>query len=121
MALANILFISPANKTILFEHKPSTTAYLDGMTMDTDGNLWVACFGGGCCIKINPDTGKVIQTVEIPDKNVTSLTFGGNNLDVLFVTSGHINPDGDKTIGGTYAVYGLGVKGCRNIPFDIKI
>lgn len=59
----------------------------DGMTIDREGMLWVAHWGGGCVSRWNPHTGEQIGTVEVPAKNVTSCTFGGEALDELYITT----------------------------------
>ncbi len=59
----------------------------DGMTMDKDGNLWIAMYGGYKVIQVNPTTGKKLNEVSVQDKNVTSCTFGGKQLDILFITT----------------------------------
>ncbi|PSN54701.1 hypothetical protein C0J52_04891, partial [Blattella germanica] len=87
----------------------------DGMTMDNNGNLWVACFFGGRVININPRTGELIRFVEIPAKRVTSLMFGGPNLDILYVTTSRygLSKEQVKTqplAGSVFAVSCLGVK-----------
>lgn len=42
----------------------------DGMTMDSDGNLWVAVFDGGRILHINPQTKELINTITFPAKQV---------------------------------------------------
>ena len=37
----------------------------DGMTIDVDGNLWVASVFGARVIKVNGNTGKLLQEVQI--------------------------------------------------------
>jgi sugar lactone lactonase YvrE len=59
----------------------------DGMTIDREGMLWVAQWGGSCVSRWNPHTGKQIGKVEVPAKNVTSCTFGGEALDELYITT----------------------------------
>ncbi|KAL7983771.1 hypothetical protein Chor_000647, partial [Crotalus horridus] len=59
----------------------------DGMCIDTEGKLWVACYGGGRVIRIDPETGKRIQTVKLPVDNTTSCSFGGYDYSELYVTS----------------------------------
>ena len=61
----------------------------DGMTMDRDGNLWVALWGGGRVVVID-QSGKLIDQILLPVSQVTSVTFGGANLDQLFITSARI-------------------------------
>ena len=58
----------------------------DGMTMDVDQCLWVACWGGSCVMRFDPD-GKAMQRISLPASQITNCTFGGENLDRLFVTS----------------------------------
>ncbi|MNR21440.1 L-arabinolactonase [compost metagenome] len=59
----------------------------DGMTIDREGMLWVAHWGGGCISRWNPRTGEQLAKVEVPAKNVTSCTFGGDLLDELYITT----------------------------------
>lgn len=61
--------------------------YFDGMTIDVDGNLWVAIWGGGCVLHIDSRTGETIGRVEVPTQHVSNCTFGGSDLDTLFITS----------------------------------
>lgn len=58
----------------------------DGMTIDTDGNLWVAMWGGAKVVVVNPD-GITVARIPFPVTNVTSLTFGGADMSTLFVTT----------------------------------
>ncbi|RZC40812.1 regucalcin-like, partial [Asbolus verrucosus] len=67
----------------------------DGMTIDSDGNLWVAVFGGNRVIKIDgkkPET--LLDSIQLPALQVTSVVFGGPNLDELYVTSAALEVDG---------------------------
>lgn len=59
----------------------------DGMTIDREGMLWVAHWGGGCVSRWNPHTGEQLTKVEVPAKNVTSCTFGGDAFDELYITT----------------------------------
>lgn len=59
----------------------------DGMTIDRDGMLWVAHWGGGCVSRWNPHTGEQLAKIEVPAKNVTSCTFGGDAFDELYITT----------------------------------
>jgi sugar lactone lactonase YvrE len=59
----------------------------DGMTIDSDGMLWVAHWGGSAIRCWNPDSGKMIHNIDIPAPHVTSCTFGGKNLNTLYITS----------------------------------
>ena len=58
----------------------------DGSTIDEEGYLWNAQVIGGELIRYAPD-GSVERRIGMPVKNITSVMFGGDNLDVLYVTS----------------------------------
>ena len=61
-----------------------------------------------------PD-GTLDRMIEFPVRNLTSVMFGGKNLDVLYVSSMGRPIRGvrqtEAEAGGLFAVYGLGVKG----------
>ncbi|KAI4465925.1 regucalcin [Holotrichia oblita] len=86
----------------------------DGMTIDTNGNLWIASIGDSKIIQIDPKKpNTLLQTIEMPVKQVTCVVFGGPNYEDLYVTTASISvrnapaPEG----GWTYKITGLGVKG----------
>lgn len=56
---------------------------------------------------------KIILEIPIPAKQVTSVAFGGENLDILFVTTAATTRDGEQPpqAGQLFKVIGLGVKG----------
>jgi sugar lactone lactonase YvrE len=58
----------------------------DGITMDAEGFIWVACFSGAKVLRID-DQGKVEREVPVPAYHVTSVMFGGDNLNELFITT----------------------------------
>jgi sugar lactone lactonase YvrE len=58
----------------------------DGMTVDRENCLWLAHYAGARLTRYSPE-GKVIQVVPMPVPNVTSCTFGGPNLDTLYITT----------------------------------
>ncbi|CAH0587182.1 unnamed protein product [Chrysodeixis includens] len=95
--------------------------YPDGMTIDTDGNLWVAVFGGSNVLKIDPRKKKLLDTIEMPVPQVTSATFGGPNLDILYVTTACVEFEGkpDRPSGTTYAVSGLSARGHPNLKVRV--
>jgi sugar lactone lactonase YvrE len=59
----------------------------DGMTIDEEGMLWIAHWGGSKVSRWNPGTGIKLQTIDIPALNVTSCTFGGKDLNELYITT----------------------------------
>lgn len=58
----------------------------DGMTLDVEGGLWVACWGGAQVIRFTPD-GRRQRAIALPASRITSCTFAGASLDRMFVTS----------------------------------
>lgn len=64
----------------------------DGMTIDSEGYLWVAMYGGGKVLRINPEKGTVVDEVEVSVPYTTSCTFGGNDLMSLYITTARNYP-----------------------------
>lgn len=62
----------------------------DGMSIDAEGKLWVAHFGGWKVSRFDPDTGNRLSEIKLPCEQVTSCCFGGRNLDELYMTTASI-------------------------------
>lgn len=75
-----------SNRRTLFE-VPEGGGFPDGMTIDANGNLWVALWGGGAVICIDAHSGKEIDRISVPVSQPSSCTFGGDKLDTLYITS----------------------------------
>jgi sugar lactone lactonase YvrE len=58
----------------------------DGMTLDADGYLWVALWNGWCIQRYAPD-GRPDMRIDVPAAETSSCTFGGPDLDQLFITT----------------------------------
>jgi sugar lactone lactonase YvrE len=67
-------------------HVPPSEGLPDGLTVDADGHLWLALWGGGCVRRYAPD-GSLEQVLELPVELVTSVGFGGPDLAELFITT----------------------------------
>jgi L-arabinonolactonase len=78
----------------------------DGSTMDRDGGLWCAVFGGGQIVRFTVEG--LDQQIGLPVSHPTDVTFGGPDLDVLYVVS--ISGDEDFA-GALLRIDGLGVVG----------
>ena len=59
----------------------------DGMTIDADGLLWVAHWGGFGIYVWNPMNGQLVNKIELPVPNAASCTFGGKKHTQLFITT----------------------------------
>lgn len=58
----------------------------DGLTIDSHGGVWVAVHRGGAVRHYSP-SGELVEVVEVPTPRVTACTFGGPDLDTLFITT----------------------------------
>jgi len=58
----------------------------DGLTVDSEGGVWVALWGGGQVRRYTPD-GTLMLSVDLPAANVTSCAFGGPSLHTLYITT----------------------------------
>ncbi|KAI1899544.1 hypothetical protein AGOR_G00062880 [Albula goreensis] len=88
----------------------------DGMCIDIEGKLWVACYNGARVLRIDPHTGKRMDTVMLPVDKTTSCCFGGKDYSELYVTSAYQGMDQEdlarqSEAGCLFRVTGLGVKG----------
>lgn len=58
----------------------------DGSSVDAEGCLWNARWGGGCVVRHAPD-GRVLERHALPAQQLTHITFGGPELRTAFITS----------------------------------
>ena len=95
----------------------------DGMCIDAEGKLWIALFGGGSVTRWDPQDGRLMQTVELPCRQVTSCCFGGPDLDQLLITTARRGLDaqalGEQPLAGGLFQLSLGMKGCRSEMFRV--
>jgi sugar lactone lactonase YvrE len=71
----------------------------DGMTVDAEDHIWSAHWDGGFIVRYTP-SGEEVRRIGIPASKVTSLTFGGDDLRTLFVTTA---ADDSYSTGGSLA------------------
>ena len=80
---------------IIFEKNviqiPNETGSPDGMTIDEEGMLWIAHWGGFGVYRWNPHNGQLIDKIEVPVPQVSSCAFAGENLDYLVITTAREN------------------------------
>ena len=106
----------------LFASSRDLPGLYDGSTVDAEGCVWNAMVIGGELIRYTPD-GEIERQIGMPVRNVTSLIFGGDDLDVLYVTSmarvkhpavhdrfaAELKPQFQA--GSVFAIHGLGIRG----------
>jgi sugar lactone lactonase YvrE len=84
----------------------------DGLTVDADGGIWVAVWGGGAVHRYSP-AGDLTATVELPATYVTCPTFGGADLETMYITTAAGPGDG---AGGLFA-FRPAVAGLPTYPY----
>jgi sugar lactone lactonase YvrE len=79
---------SPTNRRTFVRIAPDL-GVPDGLTLDTDGGVWVALWGGAAVHRYAPDA-QLDAIVRVPTTYPTSCAFGGPDLAELYVTSAAI-------------------------------
>jgi sugar lactone lactonase YvrE len=87
----------------------------DGMTIDSEGNLWIAFCHGGCVSCFNPENGNELHRIPLPCLETTACAFGGPELADLFVTTGVHKTAKEEHAGRLFVIRGLKVRG---VPAD---
>lgn len=90
----------------------------DGLTIDAEDNLWSAQWGGGCVICYSPD-GREQRRVMLPVANVSSLTFGGDRLHTLYMTTGGSEDAAQHPLAGSLFTIDFSVPGVPEFPSRI--
>jgi sugar lactone lactonase YvrE len=92
----------------------------DGNTVDAEGCIWSTRFGAGCIARFTP-LGKLDRLIRLPVSQPTSCSFGGPNLDTLFVTSAtqRLMPEAlaAEPLAGALLALRPGVQGLAEPPF----
>jgi sugar lactone lactonase YvrE len=99
---------------------PPADGVPDGLTVDSEGFFWLALWGGGSVRRYAPD-GTLERTVHLPVEQVTSMTFGGTDLDELFITTASDGLDAaqlrDQPLAGSLFRHRPGVAGLPPAQF----
>lgn len=91
----------------------------DGLTVDSEGNVWTALWNGGGVMCITAD-GTVAMKYPVPARRTTSLTFGGAGFSTLFVTSArdHGEDEPGPLDGAVFVLEGCGT-GVAEFPSNL--
>ena len=96
---------------------PEEAGMPDGMTVDADGRVWVALWGGGAVHCYTP-AGTLVERVELPVTQVTACAFGGPELDQLYITpSRQAVEEGSQPEAGALFRHRPGVRGLPVLTF----
>lgn len=96
---------------------------IDGATVDAEGNYWGALFDGGAVGCFAPD-GTLIRRIGLPVNCPTMCSFGGEGMDILYVTSATFlmneeQREAEDQAGGLFAIRGLGIRGLPEPRFAV--
>jgi len=87
----------------------------DGLTVDAEGGIWVALWGGRAVQRYSPD-GRPDLRVELPVSHVTSCCFGDSDLATLYMTSAARGAEQEPLAGSLFCCR-PGVQGLPATPF----
>ncbi|MEH2389767.1 MAG: SMP-30/gluconolactonase/LRE family protein [Nostoc sp.] len=73
----------------IFVDLTNESFYPDGLTIDSQGHLWSAMWDGWCVIRFNAK-GEEILRIKLPVQLPTSCTFGGEDLQTLYITTASV-------------------------------
>lgn len=73
----------------VFATVPEDAGWPDGLTVDAEGFVWGAHWDGGRVTRYDPD-GRIDRVIAVPVPRVSSVCFGGPDLDILYMTSARI-------------------------------
>ncbi len=71
----------------LFTDTSAMPGECDGSSVDVDGYVWNARYGGGCILRFAPD-GSLDRKIDLPVSRIAHLAFGGPDLKTIYVTTG---------------------------------
>ncbi|CAM8672912.1 SMP-30/gluconolactonase/LRE family protein [Sphingobium cupriresistens] len=113
----------------IFAHTLPMGGIPDGATVDAQGFLWTAICGGSKVVRYAPN-GEIALTIDMPTPLVSSVMFGGPDLDRLFVTSidgeaaareipaaAQSPVASDRHSGALFVIDGLGIRGLAERRF----
>lgn len=91
-----------SNRRAVFEF-PSDMGSPDGMTVDAEGQLWIALFGGRGVVRLDPVRSELTGRVDVGAKNVTSCAFGGPHMNTLFISTARLATSDEELAGLPHA------------------
>ncbi|MEU9097876.1 SMP-30/gluconolactonase/LRE family protein [Streptomyces sp. NPDC048361] len=92
----------PHNRRVFASIEPDA-GHPDGLTVDAEGGVWVALWGGGA-VRRYADDGSLVLVVELPVRRPTACAFGGRDLTDLYVTSARVGGTAPEPLAGSVLV-----------------
>ncbi|MBI1801005.1 MAG: SMP-30/gluconolactonase/LRE family protein [Chloroflexi bacterium] len=120
---------SPARKVYLFDYDertgdianrrvfvetPEGEGFPDGLTVDAEGAVWSARWDGSALYRYTP-AGAVERRIAFPARKVSSLTFGGDDLTDMYITTACVGKSRAEEGAGAGALFHLNL-GIRGLP-----
>ena len=75
-----------SNQRVAMKFDPNSNEYPDGMTVDSEGTLWIA-FWNGACVRGYSSSFELLETITLPVQFVSSCVFAGSDLKTLVITT----------------------------------
>jgi len=100
-----------------FVEIPSDEGFPDGLTVDSEGGVWVALYAGGAVRRYSPQ-GTLDEVIDVAARKVTACTFGGDDLRQLFITTSREDvAPGEDPLAGSVFTASPGVAGRAAKPY----
>ncbi len=105
----------------VFAEVDEADGFPDGLCVDAEGFIWSAHWDGWRITRYDPD-GRIDRVIDMPVPLVTSVAFGGENLDLLFVTTARLGLTEEQLkeapqSGGLFCL-DAGVRGLPEVPYQ---
>ena len=111
---------------------PPNSGVFDGMTIDSQGMLWIAHWDGYRVAQYHPGKGKCLRSFPIPVAKATAVAFGGHRLDKLYITTARMaSPENfaegkkgiDPHAGGVFCIdfKDTGIRGIEAFSFAMDL
>lgn len=97
---------------------PADVGLPDGLTVDTDGDIWLAVWGIGQVWRLDADSGEITAMVDVPTPYPTSCVIGGAEMTTLYITTArHNDPPG----GGLLYAVEIKARGRHSHVFTVSL
>ena len=106
---------------VIFLEVPPGQGVADGMTVDAEGYVWSARWGGGVLVRYTPQ-GVEERRIKFPTQKVTCATFGGEDYSDIYVTTagGYNRPEEGPGAGALFRLK-LGIRGVPEFFSRIRL
>ncbi len=92
----------------------------DGSIVDAQGYVWNAQWGGSKVVRYNPENGNADFELTLPTPQPTCVAFGGENLNLILVTSAWADLENPDEHAGDLFIYQTEFTGLKESPFIMK-